>query len=313
MEAALFRVSISPKPTIHLGPVRSVRITPPHLRLFRRPTSADPLRLLRPNAVEIGAATSGEPQQEEQLKNSSVLLEVGGMMCGACAARVRSILSADDRVDSAAVNMLTETAAVRLGPSTDEPERVAEELAERLAQCGFPSKRRRTGLGVQENVRKWREMAERKEKLLAASRNRVAFAWTLVALCCGIAYCLLHSLVTHSCINPKSLAFGYLDKKPIDAGLMKFFDLCPSALSWYLEFASAFSTSSAPFRPMLSLYKSKGLITPRKSRLCGTMALPSPRPYYMLPCICVPSFAIGRSASTALWRSSGSTSFLTDT
>ncbi|RZR92342.1 hypothetical protein BHM03_00020615 [Ensete ventricosum] len=131
--------------------------------------------------------------------------------------------------------------------------------------------------------------------------------------CTSITYCLLHSLVTHSCINPKSLAFGYLDKKPIDAGLMKFFDLCPSALSWYLEFASAFSTSSAPFRPMLSLYKSKGLITPRKSGLCGTMALPSPRPYYLLPCICVPSFAIGRSASTALWRSSGSTSFLTDT
>ncbi|URE28468.1 E1-E2 ATPase [Musa troglodytarum] len=198
MEAALLRVSISPKPKIHLSPVRSVRITPPHLRLFRRPSSADPLRLLRPNAVEIGAATSGESQQEEQLKNSSVLLEVGGMMCGACAARVRSILSADDRVDSAAVNMLTETAAVRLGPSGDEPDRVADELAERLAQCGFPSKRRRTGLGVQENVRKWREMAERKEKLLAASRNRVAFAWTLVALCCGShATHLLHSLGIH--------------------------------------------------------------------------------------------------------------------
>lgn len=119
-------------------------------------------------------------------------------MCGACAARVRSILSADDRVDSAAVNMLTETAAVRLGTIDDEPERVAEELAERLAQCGFPSKRRRTGLGVQENVRKWREMAERKEKLLAASRNRVAFAWTLVALCCGShGTHLLHSLGIH--------------------------------------------------------------------------------------------------------------------
>ncbi|RWW76169.1 hypothetical protein BHE74_00015761 [Ensete ventricosum] len=59
--------------------------------------------------------------------------------------------------------------------------------------------------------------------------------------------CLLRSLVKHSCINPKSLAFGYLDEKPIDTGLMKFLSLCPSALSWYLEFASAFSTSSAPF------------------------------------------------------------------
>ncbi|RRT76249.1 hypothetical protein B296_00013749 [Ensete ventricosum] len=63
----------------------------------------------------------------------------------------------------------------------------------------------------------------------------------------SIAYCLLRSLVEHSCINPKSLAFGYLDEKPIDIGLMKFIGLCPFALSWYLEFAFAFSTSSAPF------------------------------------------------------------------
>ncbi|RWV82195.1 hypothetical protein GW17_00056324 [Ensete ventricosum] len=63
----------------------------------------------------------------------------------------------------------------------------------------------------------------------------------------SIAYCLLRSLVEHSCINPKSLAFGYLDEKPIDIGLMKFLGLCPFSLSWYLEFAFAFSTSSAPF------------------------------------------------------------------
>ncbi|RRT80528.1 hypothetical protein B296_00002652 [Ensete ventricosum] len=61
------------------------------------------------------------------------------------------------------------------------------------------------------------------------------------------AYCLLRSLVEHSCINPKSPAFGYLDEKPIDTDLMKFLDLCPSALSWYLEFAFAVSTSSTPF------------------------------------------------------------------
>ncbi|RWW65299.1 hypothetical protein BHE74_00027399, partial [Ensete ventricosum] len=46
----------------------------------------------------------------------------------------------------------------------------------------------------------------------------------------NIAYCLLHSLVEHSCINPKSYAFGYLDEKSIDTGLMKFLGLCPSAL-----------------------------------------------------------------------------------
>ncbi|RRT31368.1 hypothetical protein B296_00057499, partial [Ensete ventricosum] len=80
-------------------------------------------------------------------------------------------------------------------------------------------------------------------------------------------HCLLRSLVEHSCINPKSLAFGYLDEKPIDTGLMKFLSLCPFALSWYLEFVFAFSTSSAPFRLILSLFESKGSMTPQKSHL----------------------------------------------
>lgn len=40
-------------------------------------------------------------------------------MCGACASRVRTILVSDQRVESAAVNMLAETAAVRLRPGID--------------------------------------------------------------------------------------------------------------------------------------------------------------------------------------------------
>ncbi|RZS02475.1 hypothetical protein BHM03_00032527 [Ensete ventricosum] len=89
-------------------------------------------------------------------------------------------------------------------------------------------------------------------------------------------YCLLRSLVEHSCINPKSLAFGYLNEKPIDIGLMKFLGLCPSPYlgTWSLPL------HSPPPRPllrlMLSLHKSKGSMTPRKSRLYGTMVLPYP-------------------------------------
>lgn len=118
-------------------------------------------------------------------------------MCGACAARVRSALSSDSRVDSAAVNVLTDTAAVKLR-SGEGSESVAEELAGKLTALGFPSKRRRLGFGVVENVKKWKEMKERKEELLNRSRNRVAFAWTLVALCCGShASHLLHSVGIH--------------------------------------------------------------------------------------------------------------------
>ncbi|KAL3566323.1 hypothetical protein D5086_031738 [Populus alba] len=52
--------------------------------------------------------------QAPKNNNSPILLDVTGMMCGACVSRVKSILSADERVESAVVNMLTETAAVKL-------------------------------------------------------------------------------------------------------------------------------------------------------------------------------------------------------
>ncbi|OAY80798.1 Copper-transporting ATPase PAA2, chloroplastic [Ananas comosus] len=204
--ASLLRLALSPGSNLnpnsrnYVGVAGSTRrYDLPPLRLYRR--RAPPTRLLRlprAKAVEIGAP-AGDSQRGAR-ESSSVLLEVGGMMCGACASRVRSILAADERVESAVVNMLMETAAVRLrtGAAAEE-EAVAEELAARLTECGFPSRRRtRSGSGVGENVRKLKEMAQRKGELLARSRNRVAFAWTLVALCCGShASHLLHSLGIH--------------------------------------------------------------------------------------------------------------------
>jgi Cu2+-exporting ATPase len=92
--------------------------------------------------------------------------------------------------------MLTETAAVRL--TNEVTENVAEDLAARLTECGFPAKKRVSGLGVDEKVRKWKETVAKKEALLVDSRNRVVFAWTLVALCCGShASHIMHSLGIH--------------------------------------------------------------------------------------------------------------------
>jgi len=42
-----------------------------------------------------------------------VLLDVGGMKCGGCSAAVKRMLAARPDVESAAVNLITETAAVR--------------------------------------------------------------------------------------------------------------------------------------------------------------------------------------------------------
>lgn len=43
-----------------------------------------------------------------------VLLDVGGMKCGGCSAAVKRMLAARPDVESAAVNLVTETAAIRL-------------------------------------------------------------------------------------------------------------------------------------------------------------------------------------------------------
>lgn len=95
--------------------------------------------------------------------------------------------------------MLTETAAIKLKTEGGiDEDNVAEEFARKLTECGFPAKRRVSGLGVEEKVKKWKESVAKKEALLVESRNRVIFAWTLVALCCGShATHILHSLGIH--------------------------------------------------------------------------------------------------------------------
>ncbi|XP_061374837.1 copper-transporting ATPase PAA2, chloroplastic isoform X2 [Gastrolobium bilobum] len=207
MATHLLRLSLSPQPKLCFvstanHDVHFVSLLPPKRRRNRNRHRREKFW---PNFVvsncfgtEISSPESDLLQVREQNKDSPVLLDVTGMMCGACVSRVKHILSADDRVDSAVVNMLTETAAVKLRRNEEEPASVAESLARRLSDCGFPTKRRASGLGVAENVRKWKELVKKKEELVAKSRNRVAFAWTLVALCCGShASHIFHSLGIH--------------------------------------------------------------------------------------------------------------------
>ncbi|KAJ9550741.1 hypothetical protein OSB04_014786 [Centaurea solstitialis] len=218
---------------------------PPRILLHKR-------LLVAAKAVDLNSTskTSSEQnlqqQQREDLvedkKQPSVLLDVTGMMCGACVSRVKSILSSDERVESVVVNMLTETAAVRLTGGAEVS--VADEFARRLTECGFPSKRRAAGLGIEEKVRKWKETVARKEALMIESRNRVVFAWTLVALCCGShASHVLHSIgihighgalmeILHNSYFKGSLAVGaLLDLEEVDLlsdGLKAFFKGSPN-------------------------------------------------------------------------------------
>ncbi|KAJ0592196.1 putative P-type Cu(2+) transporter [Helianthus annuus] len=167
-----------------------LHLPPPPLRTFHHHLP----NLTLTKAVNLNSPIQTSPEQQQS--PPSVLLDVTGMMCGACVSRVKSILSSDPRVESVVVNMLTETAAVRL--KDDVAVATAEELGRKLTECGFPAKRRAAGLGIEEKVRKWKETVARKEALMIESRNRVAFAWTLVALCCGShASHVLHSLGVH--------------------------------------------------------------------------------------------------------------------
>lgn len=172
---------------------RRLRVLLPPARAISRSRG-----LIAAKAVDIGAPAGILSESEEKPSNSSFLLDVNGMMCGACASRVKGILSADESVESVVVNMLMETAAVRLKPEAAGGGSVAEDLAKRLSACGFDAKPRVAGSGVGERVRKWKEMAAKKDAMLEKSRNRVVIAWTLVALCCGShASHILHSLGIH--------------------------------------------------------------------------------------------------------------------
>ena len=51
-------------------------------------------------------------------ESEGVLLDVGGMKCGGCSAAVKRILGARPEVDNLAVNLLTESALVRVKPGT---------------------------------------------------------------------------------------------------------------------------------------------------------------------------------------------------
>ncbi|KAL9176596.1 hypothetical protein ABFS82_01G007300 [Erythranthe guttata] len=184
---------------------RRYEFRPLHLkrRSSLRPHSSKLHNFNRVSSKAVEFKSSGEIQLQEKPAqeefSSTVLLDVSGMMCGACVTRVKSIVSADERVASVVVNMLTETAAIKLKEGLGEDfAGVADELANRVSASGFDARRRVSGLGVEAKVWKWRETVEKKDALLIKSRNRVAFAWTLVALCCGShGSHILHSVGIH--------------------------------------------------------------------------------------------------------------------
>ena len=65
----------------------------------------------------------------------TVMLDVSGMKCGGCSASVKRILLSNEGVQHAAVNLLTETAVVKLRPSGCSAEQAAALLTDKVPHC----------------------------------------------------------------------------------------------------------------------------------------------------------------------------------
>ncbi|KAL5789996.1 hypothetical protein ACOSQ2_004884 [Xanthoceras sorbifolium] len=78
-----------------------------------------------------------------------IVLDVGGMTCGGCAASVKKILESQPLVSSASINLTTETAIVwpvseaKVTPNWQQ--QLGESLAKHLTSCGFESNLRVSG------------------------------------------------------------------------------------------------------------------------------------------------------------------------
>ncbi|KAK4564039.1 hypothetical protein RGQ29_006220 [Quercus rubra] len=131
------------------------------------------------NLVASGA------QEVSSLPSDVIVLDVGGMTCGGCAASVKRILESQPQVSSASVNLTTETAVVwpvsEAKVTANWQQQLGEALAKHLTTCGFNSNLRDSG---RDNFFKVfeRKMEEKRSRLEESGRN-LAVSWALCAVC----------------------------------------------------------------------------------------------------------------------------------
>ncbi|KAL8060989.1 hypothetical protein ABFS82_02G059800 [Erythranthe guttata] len=134
--------------------------------------------------AKASAVTSGAAGASP-LSSEVIILDVGGMTCGGCAASVKRILESQPQVSSASVNLTTETAIV--WPSSEAKvvpnwrEDIGEALAKHLTNCGFKSNLRDLRrVNFYENFEK--KINEKRELLKKSGRGLIV-SWTLCAVC----------------------------------------------------------------------------------------------------------------------------------
>ncbi|KAL6749213.1 hypothetical protein V8C86DRAFT_1048190 [Haematococcus lacustris] len=131
----------------------------------------------RPASSDLDASAAGH--------QATAVLEVGGMKCGGCSAAVRRILTAQPEVQSAAVNLLTETAAVKF---RGDAAVLGPHVASLLTAKGFPSQVREAA-GEQDSLdpsvagasAAGRKAAAREQEA-QRSQRMLLMAWGLAAV-----------------------------------------------------------------------------------------------------------------------------------
>ncbi|GMP39007.1 hypothetical protein CsSME_00010027 [Camellia sinensis var. sinensis] len=141
-----------------------------------------------------GASDSGEAKSNSVVGGSEdvsalspdvIILDVGGMTCGGCAASVKRILESQPQVSSASVNLTTETAIVwpvseaKVIPNWQK--QLGDTLAKHLTSCGFKSNLRDS---VKDNFFEiFERKMDEKRKQLKESGHGLAVSWALCAVC----------------------------------------------------------------------------------------------------------------------------------
>ncbi|CAM8974177.1 unnamed protein product [Rhodiola kirilowii] len=132
-----------------------------------------------------GRAVAVGSEEGSAFSSDVIVLDVGGMTCGGCAASVKRILENQPQVCSANVNLTTETAVVwpvseaKVMPNWQK--QLGEDLAKYLTTCGFESNLRDS---VQTNFfNTFERKMDEKRKQLKESGRQLAVSWALCAVC----------------------------------------------------------------------------------------------------------------------------------
>ncbi|XP_077249925.1 P-type ATP-ase 1 [Tasmannia lanceolata] len=128
---------------------------------------------------------AGESDEVSASSPDIIILDVGGMTCGGCAASVKRILESQPQVSSASVNLTTETAVVWVVPEVrltqNWEQQLGEKLAKHLTNCGFKSNLRDSAKQNLYGV--FEKKMDEKLKRIKESGRELAISWALCAVC----------------------------------------------------------------------------------------------------------------------------------